>query len=319
VDYALQRQSNGYVLNLLTGSDQPNGLGLSYTKRGPLSAVDCSDPQGYRGQISIPDVVRDSDQPARICSLFSDKAGNLAQPATFDFGPPALLPNAVANSASGKRGTVAPGSIFRVDTFNLTLVAEYSSTPAPVLAGVRLDVRDSAGRTLPVAMTSAGPLTLEAVMPDTAAPGPATIVVHPPQGPLLSLPFSIRSTAPALFPDGAGDAPRGFAWDSAGHYFPLVTCPDANRCSIAPVSISSAAAGLDFVLYATGLRGATGPAQMKIGTYTIGPVEVRPHATIPGLDEVRFHLPSGFPLRLFQTVQVETSDGISNYLWIYLQ
>src|SRR5262249_9790239 len=63
IDYHLEPLLNGYRLVLVTGGEAPNGLGLSLTKRGPLSAVDCYDPQGYRLQLSIPDIVRDSDQP----------------------------------------------------------------------------------------------------------------------------------------------------------------------------------------------------------------------------------------------------------------
>src|SRR5262249_34698433 len=127
-------------------------------KRVPLSATDCNDPRDYRVQISIPDIIRPADYPTRICVKISDKPGNFAAPAVFDFGPPALLPNAARNGASLARGTIAPGSLFRVDTFNLNNVTESSPTPVPVLAGVRVSIVDAAGRTLPVPMTKAGPL-----------------------------------------------------------------------------------------------------------------------------------------------------------------
>ena len=80
----------------------------------------------------------DEETFARLAARFSYVQGNFGDPAVFDFGPPALLPNAVRNSASLKRGTIAPGSTFRVDTFNLTATADYSPTPLPVLAGVRM-------------------------------------------------------------------------------------------------------------------------------------------------------------------------------------
>lgn len=118
-DYELEVLEDAYRLVFRTGEGGSSGLGFALEKRGQLSATDCSDPRDYRVQISIPDIIRRSDFPTRICSKLSDKAGNFADPAVFDFGPPALLPNAVRNGASLTRGTVAAGSIFRVDTFNL--------------------------------------------------------------------------------------------------------------------------------------------------------------------------------------------------------
>lgn len=31
-------------------------------------------------------------------------------------------------------------------------------------------------------------------------------------------------------------------------------------------------------------------------------------------DDIRFHLPQDFPLRLFHAISAETLDGVSNYL-----
>ena len=117
VDYEIEQRSDAYLLVSQTGGGGTSGLGAGLTKRGPPSSTDCSDPQGYRLQISIPPVVRTSDYPTRICWKISDKAGNFAAPAQFDFGPPVMLPNAMRNAASLVRGTVAGGSVFRVDTF----------------------------------------------------------------------------------------------------------------------------------------------------------------------------------------------------------
>jgi hypothetical protein len=164
-----------------------------------LSATDCNDPPDYHVQISIPDIIRPADSPTRICVKISDKAGNFAAPAVFDFGPPALLPNAARNGASLARGTIAPGSLFRVDTFNLTDVTESSPTPVPVLAGVRVSIVDAAGRTLPVPMTIAGPLFLQAVMPLDASPGTAALIVQPAEGPSLSQAVTIRRTPRPVF------------------------------------------------------------------------------------------------------------------------
>jgi uncharacterized protein (TIGR03437 family) len=317
VDYEIEQLANAYRLVFDTGGGGTSDLGFALEKRGPLPAIDCDDPGNYRFQISIPDMIRPADYPTRICVKISDKAGNFAVPAVFDFGPPALLPNAARNGASLARGEVAPGSVFRVDTFNLTNVSASSPTPVPDLAGVRMFIVETAGRSLPVPMTVAGPLFLQAVMPLDASLGPAAIIVQPPEGPSLSQPVRITRTAPGLFSDGGGDVPNGFASDSNGNAYPLVTCL-AGTCYVTQLPLSSTPGGLDFVLYATGFRAVREPVRIRLGTHTLHGVHVRPHPDIAGVDELHFHLPQDFPLRLYQPVSAETPGGESNHLWIYL-
>jgi uncharacterized protein (TIGR03437 family) len=317
-DYEIEVLEDAYRLVFVTGEGETSDLGFALEKRGPLSATDCSDPRDYRFQISIPDIIRPSDFPTRICSKLSDKAGNFADPAVFDFGPPALLPNAVRNGASLARGTVAAGSLIRVDTFNLTNLSESSPTPVPILAGVQMSVLDSAGRTLPLLMTTAGPLFLEAVMPAASSPGTATVSVQPPEGPSLSQSVRISRTAPGIFSDNGVAVPKGFASDGNGNMFPLSTCLD-QACYVTHLPLSSTQGGLDFVLYCTGLRVKRESLRIRIGTHTLNSVHIRPHPTTAGVDELHFHLPQDFPLRLYQAILLETSHRDSNHLWIYLE
>ncbi len=197
------------------------------------------------------------------------------------------------------------GSVFRVDTFNLTDTTEFSPTPVVMLAGVRMWVLDSSGCMRPALMTGAGALKLEAVMPDAASPGAATLIVQPPRGPSISQQFRIRRVAPGLYFDTA-TASNGYASDSMGHVFPLTSCLNQGGCFVTPLPLSSSPDGLDFVLYG-------------IGTHTVDTVEIRPHPGIAGVDELRFHLPQDFPLRLYQTILAETRGGASNYRWTYLR
>jgi uncharacterized protein (TIGR03437 family) len=317
VDYEVDQLADAYRLTNLTGGGGTSDLGLVLYKRGPLPATDCSDPGDYRIQSRVPEVVRTSEFPTRICWKTPDKAGNFAAPAAFDFGPPVILPDGIRNAASLKQGVVAPGSAIRVDTFNLTEVSEFSSAPAATLAGVRISVLDGAGRALPVPMTTAGPLLLEAVMPDAASPGAATVIVQPPRGPSLSQPVTIRATAPGLYFDSGTGSPSGYASDGNGNLFPLVVCAGQQGCGRARLPLSSTPGGLDFVLYGTGLR--SGPAKLRIGTHTLDSVDIRPHPGIAGVDDLSFHLPQDYPLRLYQAISAETPDGSSNHVWIYLE
>ena len=173
LDYEVEVLPVGYHLLFTSGGEAPSGLGPAFYKMGPLAAMDCSDPRDYRVQISIPPIIRPSEFPTRLCWKSSDKAGNLTTPVAFDFGPPAIFPNAIQNGASLQRGAVTPGGIFRADTFNLTTAPEYSFSPVPMLAGVRATLLDAAGRTLPENLTVAGPLSIEALMPEGGAVGDA--------------------------------------------------------------------------------------------------------------------------------------------------
>lgn len=319
IDYELEQLQGAYRLTNGTGGGGTSGLGPMFFKRGFLSSTDCSDPQDYRVQTSIPQIVRTSEFPVRICWKSSDKAGNYAEPAAFDFGPPAILPNAMRNGASLERGAVAAGSVFRLDTFNLTDRGEYSAMPVATLAGVQMSLLDSGGQRLPVLMTTAGPLFVEGVIPDSSIAGPANLIVQPPQGPLLSQPVEIRGMAPGIYFETFGATPRGYAYDAEGNLYPLAHCQFGQGCFITHLPVSSTPGGLDIVLYATGLRAASGAARLQIGTYTLDSVEIHRHPDYAGVDELHFHLAPEFPLRLFQSIAVETSEQTSNHLWIYVE
>jgi uncharacterized protein (TIGR03437 family) len=167
-------------------------------------------------------------------------------------------------------------------------------------------------------MTAAGPLELEALMPDDASPGAATLIVQPLRGPSISQPITIRKIAPGFY-YAANAAPQGYASDSQGNLFPFVTCTNQDNCFTTQLPLSSSPGGLDFVLYGTGVRGADGHLRVRIGTHTVDSAEIRPHSGIAGLDELRFHLPQDFPLLLYQTVSAEARDAASNIVWIYLE
>jgi uncharacterized protein (TIGR03437 family) len=167
-------------------------------------------------------------------------------------------------------------------------------------------------------MTIAGPLFLQAVMPVDASPGMGVLIVQAPEGRSLSQAFRIARTAPGLFSEGGFAVPKGFASDSNGNVFPLATCLNA-ACYTTQLPLSLTPGGLDFVLYATGFRAGREAVRIRIGTHTLDGVLVGPHAEIAGVDELHFHLPQDFPLRLYQTILAETAQGESNYLWIYVE
>jgi hypothetical protein len=153
-------------------------------------------------------------------------------------------------------------------------------------------------------------------MPLAISPGPAIVVVQPPEGPALSQSIDIRGAAPGLYSGIGTGVPGGFAANGHGEVFPLVTCSSSQGCYPTPLPLSSTPGGLDFVLYGTGFP--SGPARMRIGTYPIKAYAIQ-YRGGAGVDTLRFHLPQGFPLRLYQAVLAETTYGNSNVLWVYLE
>ena len=155
-------------------------------------------------------------------------------------------------------------------------------------------------------------------MPDLASPGIGTIIVQPPGGVTLFQQVLIASSAPGLYFDPGTGAESGFAVDSQGNVFPLTTCNVQQGCFATHLPLASTSGGLDFEIYGTGLRGASGRVRIHIGTYTIDSVDIRAHGVYAGVDDLRFHLSQDFPLHLYQSISAETPEGESNHLWIYL-
>ena len=152
-------------------------------------------------------------------------------------------------------------------------------------------------------------------MPPGVAPGPATVIVQPSQGPSLSHTVTIRRTAPGLYPTGTGMS-GGFAFDSKGTVFPLVTCSSNQGCIVTQLPLSSTPGGLDLVLYGTGFR--SGIVGLRIGTRRVI-VRVSYHPGSAGVNQLQFHLAQDFPLRLYQAVLADNREGSSNVVWLYLK
>jgi hypothetical protein len=153
-------------------------------------------------------------------------------------------------------------------------------------------------------------------MPLGVAPGPATVIVQPTQGPSLSQKVTIRRTAPGLYSGIGTGVSGGFAFDSKGNVFPLVTCSTNQGCAATQLPLSSTPGGLDLVLYGTGFR--AGLVRLRIGTHR-AIVRVSYHPGSAGVNQLHFHLAQDFPLRLYQAVLVDTVEGDSNVFWIYLK
>jgi hypothetical protein len=153
-------------------------------------------------------------------------------------------------------------------------------------------------------------------MPLGLAPGPATALVQPPQGPSLTQKVTINHTAPGLYSGIGTEVSGGFAFDSRGNVFPLVTCSSGQGCTATQLPLSSTPAGFDLVLYGTGFR--VGLVRLRIGTHTVT-ARVSYDRGSAGVDQLHFHLAHDFPLRLYQAVLADNREGNSNVVWLYLK
>ena len=141
-------------------------------------------------------------------------------------------------------------------------------------------------------------------MPEAASPGIATVIVQPPQGPSVSQAVRISPSAPGLYLDPVIGGPKGYFYDAEGNVFSLLTCLSQGSCFATHIPLSTTPGGLDFVLYGTGLRLASGLVTLYVGTHALDSVAVVPDSEIAGVDCLRFHLPQEFPLHLYQTLSV---------------
>jgi len=104
VDYEIEPLEKAYRLLNQTGGEGPSGLGAALSKRDLPPQLTVRTYKVMESKFQSLRFIRTSDFPTRICWKLSDKAGNFAAPAQFDFGPPVMLPNAMRNGASLARG-----------------------------------------------------------------------------------------------------------------------------------------------------------------------------------------------------------------------
>jgi hypothetical protein len=302
-DYSLGYTGLAYRL---TFNDFAPAVGLAISKRGNPGAVDCYDSDGYRPMISVPPVVFPRDFPHRICVWLADKAGNQSPPMQFDFGPPALVPFPLSNTASHIRVTaVAPGSLFRVDAIELTSSPAFSSRPVGELSGIRADITDSAGVRRPVLLNEVHQAGLGALMP-AAALGPARLVIRLPDGKELPLDMEVGAVSPGIFAaDFSRPGPPLGYLDVSGTLSPLFLCGGPGTgCRLSEVSWDRSKS-VELFLYGTGFG--PGPVTAKVGSEVVEVLAVESDPDWPGITSMRIRLPSGFGLRGYQILQVGKS------------
>ncbi len=196
---------------------------------------------------------------------------------------------------------MAPGSIANAIGSNLASIAESATAfPLPtMLANRTVTLKDSAGVELPAPLFYAGPSQINYVVPDGAAPGPATVTVRNGVSVVATGAVTIAAVAPGLFTansDGKG-APAAeavlVAADSTQTFVPVAQCGTTlGSCVPVPVDLApSATVAVVLCLYGTGIRGYSTAVTATVGGLDAKVLYAGAQNQYIGLDQVNVLIP----------------------------
>lgn len=262
----------------------------------------CADVSTYRRIYPVPWFIPRASVK-RFCLVAEDAAGNASAPTEIDLINPTIFPVGVLASAGYVHGRAAPGSWISIFGLNLTSVDGTGTRALLRTGGSEIE--------LPISYAADG--QINARLPDSIPPGPATVIVAPPGRKPSSAPLLIEPAVPGIFTaNGRANSfgvIYGIAGDGTRH--PTMTCT-TNACSPTPID------GLrDFAIFIGGLPG----VRPVTATFSEQPVEVREviPAVYPGVDEIRVHMPDGLNLRGYIPVRVTAARSESGPAWVWLR
>lgn len=240
---------------------------------------------------------------------------------------PVTPPPIAIVSAAGGASVAAPDSILSAFGTDLTTQTDFArSVPLPeTLAGITVQVTDSAGVVRPAPLLFASAAQINFILPAGTVEGVADVVVIARSTMVAEGRIPVQSVAPGLFEvNEAGVAAalvsRTVAPNGPSAVFPAFQCDRTGKCSATPLDLG-VDAPLTLELFGTGIRGASKPGAV---TVTIGgqsmPVQFAgAQSQFPGLDQV--NVPLLLTLRGAGLVDVVvTVDGVkSNAVKILIQ
>jgi len=216
------------------------------------------------------------------------------------FGTYALAPDAIA-------------SIYGAGLASTTQVA--SSLPLPVsLAGVTVNVQDSAGVVRAAPLFFVSPNQVNVLIPSGTASGVATITVSGGPG-SFSGTATIAAVAPGLYSvNSAGFGPVVAQAVNGSTYSNTFQCNSAGQCSLTPIAVSTGANPTYLILYGTGIRHASSlpGVDEKIGNVDAPVQYAGAQGQFAGLDQVNVSLPAALAGRGQLVVTVEVDGQTSN-------
>ncbi|HEY3836664.1 MAG TPA: hypothetical protein VGL72_08830 [Bryobacteraceae bacterium] len=216
-----------------------------------------------------------------------------------DFSMPLLITNTMGLANSGNAITVNLSNLISISSTASgvpkvapgSIVAAYGSNLGSTTA---INVTDSQGTTQPATVNVATPNQVNFYIPDTAAPGIATVTIGQQSGGVL-----IDKVAPGLYSadsTGSGVAAAGAAiYSTSGNITPqnVATC-SASGCVAVPLDFGGPGDQLIITLYGTGLRGFSTMAHVSasVGGAMAQVLYTGPQGQFAGLDQVNVVVPA---------------------------
>lgn len=222
-------------------------------------------------------------------------------------------------SAASGITSVAAGSIAAIYAqFPFSATQSNSTLPVPVqLAGVTVDISDSAGVTRPAPLFYVSPTQINLEIPADTAPGKAVITVASSGSPVMGSAF-VRDVIPAIFTFAGSLYPAAYTVTFGPDNQPqpplLVASCDSSGCVAVPIP-RAAGSRVFLELFATGIRTYVSPVVVLLnqeeGSQTLAAEYAGAQGEL-GLDQVNVeitNLPIG-PYRLVLNVDGLVSNTV---------
>jgi len=232
----------------------------------------------------------------------------------------------IVNAASGS-ATVAPDSAvsaFGTQLSSTTAIA--TSLPLPtILAGLSIDVTDSAGAVRTSELILVAPTQANFILPSGTAPGSATVTLRNGSSPVATGGATVANTAPGIFTangngTGVAAAIAIELVDVVGpqHLFPVFQCTSDNQtCTAVPINL-----GVDtpvfLTLFGTGIRSGKN-VTLTVGGQTVPLLYAGPQGAFPGLDQINVAIPLTLRGAGLTNVAVNVDGQASNPAQVLIQ
>ena len=235
----------------------------------------------------------------------------------------------VTVSAASGRTPVAPGSIVSIYGSNLaSSIAAAASVPLPfTLGGSSVTVTDNTGFQAAMPLFYAGPLQINAQIPDGVHIGLAVLTIATPSGGTEST-VMLATVAPGLISangDGKGSAAAQVVATHAdgtqtfGYAYNYPCAP--GTCTTVPISFGAPTDQTALVLYGTGIRNraALSDVTVEIGAQSLPAFYAGAAPTFVGLDQVNVLLPRSLAGSGTVSLSVSVAGTVSNALTLAFQ
>ncbi len=226
------------------------------------------------------------------------------------------------NAAAAKTGALAQNSIATAFGTNFAKGSESAATnpPPTTLAGVTLNVQDSAGVTRSAPLFYASSSQINYAIPEGTAVGSALVSLAG-ASTVFRAPVRIAKVSPGLFgtPQGLAAANVLTFRDGAQTSTNVLSADAAGNLALVPIDLGPSDQQVFLVLYGTGIRNYANPVTATIGTAAIPAAFAGAQGTFPGEDQINILLPQTLRGAGIVDVTLNVDGLITNAVKIQIQ